>query len=117
MKTSSFFLGVVFGAAASVMMSRKRNMFVPLLSQSGAADRAKHKIMNMAATSFGGESDDLNHAKKTESAAPGKSDHTSQARSKDADLGMLKDLIRSNPEVKQDVEKILRETHAAVPGL
>lgn len=115
-KTSSFFLGVIFGAAASVMMSRKRNMFTPLLSQSGVADRAKHKIMNMAATSFGGGSDDLKHA-KTESAASGKSDHTSHASSKDADLGMLKDMIRSNPEVKHDVEKILKETHSAVPGL
>ncbi|MBY9081627.1 hypothetical protein KIH86_04535 [Paenibacillus sp. HN-1] len=116
MKTSSFFLGVMLGAAASVVMSRKRNMFTPLLSRSGAADRAKHKIMDMAATGFGNGSGNHDHA-KTDSAASGKSDHKAKESSIGADLGMLKELIRSNPDVKHDVEKILRETHAAVPGL
>jgi hypothetical protein len=30
---------------------------------------------------------------------------------------MLKDFIRTNPDVKHEVEKILKETHTSIPGL
>lgn len=116
MKTSSFFLGVILGASASAMMSRKRNMFLPFMGQSGAADKAKHKIMDMAMTSFGSTSGSQNPSGTQSSVQSGTPDK-SAVRSKEANLNMLKDFIRSNPEVKHDVERILKESHTAVPGL
>ncbi|BCG59947.1 hypothetical protein [Paenibacillus sp. URB8-2] len=116
MKTSSFLWGVMLGATTSMLMSKKRNMFIPMLGQSGAADKAKNKIMDMAMTGFGSTSASQQHS-KTESSRPEGQKAESTVRSKEANLSMLKDFIRSNPEVKRDVEQILKETHTAIPGL
>ncbi|AIQ13534.1 hypothetical protein [Paenibacillus durus] len=116
MKTSSFFFGVMLGAAASMLMSNKRNMFMPMLGQSRAAEKAKNKIINMATTGFGNTSANQQPA-KTESSGSEGHKAALPVRSKEADLSMLKDFIRSNPDVKHDVEKILKETHTAIPGL
>ncbi|QWU14660.1 hypothetical protein SAMN04487895_106191 [Paenibacillus sophorae] len=116
MKTSSFFYGVMLGAAASMFMSKKRNMFTPMLGQSGAAEKAKNKIINMATAGFGSTSANQQPS-QTESLGSEGHKGASPVRSKEANLSMLKDFIRSNPEVKHDVEKILKETHTAIPGL
>ncbi|MDT3426845.1 hypothetical protein J2Z22_002379 [Paenibacillus forsythiae] len=116
MKTSSFFFGVMLGATASMLMSKKRNMFIPLMGQSGAAEKAKNKIMDMATTGFGSTSA-IQQGAKPESSGPEGLKADTSARSKESNLSMLKDFIRSNPDVKRDVEKILKETHTAIPGL
>ncbi|GAE04642.1 hypothetical protein JCM10914_696 [Paenibacillus sp. JCM 10914] len=43
----------------------------------------------------------------------------SQASShtKAANLKQVKDFIRNNPDVKAEVEQILKETHSVIPGL
>lgn len=122
MNTSSFLCGVLMGAAASMIMSKKRSaMMSSLLHTSGtsnnAGDKAKDKIMGMAMTGFGSTAansshDDVSHAS-------GNSEHKedSPVKSKESNLKMLKDFIRSNPDVKHEVEQILKDTHTAIPGL
>lgn len=123
MNTSSFLCGVVMGAAASVYLSKKRGGMLSSLTQSGgslqgAGGKAKEKILDMAMTGFGntsasGTGDKGSHAKT--SGTEHKTEST--LKSKESNLNMLKDFIRSNPDVKHEVEQILKETHTSIPGL
>ncbi|NUU63310.1 hypothetical protein [Paenibacillus agri] len=126
MNTSSFLCGVLLGAAASMIISKKRSALMSSLGQSGAnghgaGDRAKEKLFGMAMTGFGNTSasgdQDQGHEPDSKS---GKGEHKkseSPVQSKESNLKMLKEFISSNPDVKQEVEKILKDTHSAIPGL
>ncbi|CAM4486579.1 hypothetical protein [Paenibacillus typhae] len=126
MNTSSFLCGVVLGAAASMIMSRKRGAMMSSLMQSGgqlqgAGEKARDKIVGMALTGFGSTAADGSHDKadKTEhktSSQAGHKDDTS-LKSRESNLNMLKDFIRTNPDVKHEVEQILKDTHTVIPGL
>lgn len=123
MNTSSFLCGVVLGAAVSTMMSKKRGALMSgLLQQNGsmrgAGDKAKDKIMEMAMTSFGSTASGGKHdsgAHSSHSSGEHKGESNTQYR--ETNLKMLKDFIRSNPDVKHEVEQILKDAHTAVPGL
>ena len=131
MNTSSFFCGVLMGVAASMIMSKKRNAVMSSLGQSGgsmsgAADKAKEKIIGMATTGFGNTAASSSNASSNTSSNAqsngsnsGTSEHKmeSPVKSKESNLKLLKDFIRNNPEVKSEVEQILKETHTAIPGL
>lgn len=127
MNTSSFLCGVLMGAAASMIMSKKRNSLMSSLGQSGgsmsgAADKAKEKIIGMATTGFGNTAvSSSNSSSNTQSngSNSGTSEHKTESpvKSKESNLKLLKDFIRNNPEVKSEVEQILKETHTAIPGL
>jgi len=131
MNTSSFLCGVLMGAAASMIMSKKRNALMSSLGQSGgsmsgAADKAKEKIIGMATTGFGNTAASSSNASSNTSSNAqsngsnsGTSEHKTEspAKSKESNLKLLKDFIRNNPEVKSEVEQILKETHTAIPGL
>lgn len=122
MNTSSFLCGVLLGAAASMIISKKRNALMYSLGQNegsgrGAGDRAKDKILGMAMTGFGtGDSKEHGHEHDVKK---GTAEHNSEStvKSKESNLNMLKAFIRSNPDVKHEVEKILKDTHSAIPGL
>ncbi|MFF2908082.1 hypothetical protein [Paenibacillus sp. NPDC057934] len=124
MNTSSFLCGVLLGAAASMIISKKRSALMSSLVQSGAnghgaGDRAKEKLFGMAMTGFGNTSasGDQGHEQDSKS---GKGEHKkseSPVQSKESNLKMLKEFISSNPDVKHEVEKILKDTHSAIPGL
>ncbi|MEK3716108.1 hypothetical protein MKX42_13020 [Paenibacillus sp. FSL R7-0204] len=123
MNTSSFLCGVLIGAAASMIMSKKRSaMMSALLHSNGssynAGDKAKDKIMGMAMTGFGSTAAGSSH-EHSGSHVSGGGDHKedSPLKSKESNLNMLKDFIRSNPDVKHEVEQILKDTHTAIPGL
>ncbi|KTD87146.1 hypothetical protein [Paenibacillus etheri] len=123
MNTSSFLCGVLMGAAASMIMSKKRNSLMSSLGQSGgsmsgAADKAKEKIIGMATTGFGNTAASSSNA-QSNGANSGTSEHKTESpvKSKESNLKLLKDFIRNNPEVKSEVEQILKETHTAIPGL
>ncbi|MRN53409.1 hypothetical protein [Paenibacillus monticola] len=126
MNTSSFFCGVLMGAAASMIMSKKRHALMSSLSHSsgymnGSADKAKDKILGMAMTGFGNTAASASHSQgegKHDSKS-GNAEHKaeSSAKSKESNMKMLKDFIRNNPDVKHEVEQILKETHTAIPGL
>lgn len=125
MNTSSFLCGVVMGAAASMMMSKKRGALMSSLGQAngsmmqGAGEKAKDKILDMAMTGFGSTSAGGSSKDHTTHASTAVSGHKpeSSVQSKESNLKMLKDFIRSNPDVKHEVEQILKETHTSIPGL
>lgn len=123
MKTSSFLCGVLMGAAASMIMSKKRNLLMSSLGQSGgsmsgSADKAKEKIISMATAGFGSTAASTNNT-QSKASNGGSAEHKTESpeKAKESNLKMLKDFIRSNPDVKSEVEQILKETHTAIPGL
>jgi gas vesicle protein len=123
MNTSSFLCGVLIGAAASMIMSKKRSSLLSSLGQSGgslggATDKATEKIISMATTGFGNTSasgKDTHSKESSSGASAHKAD--SSGKSKESNLNLLKDFIRSNPDVKSEVEQILKESHTVIPGL
>lgn len=124
MNTSSFFCGVLMGAAASMMMSRKRGSMMSSLvssngSMQGAGEKAKDKIIGMAMTGFGSTASNGSHEQSSHASGSGLNNHKSDSglKSKEENLKLLKDFIRSNPEVKHEVEQILKETHTSISGL
>jgi hypothetical protein len=121
-KTSSFFLGIVLGAVASSLISRNRNMLGFSMNMDGKkgenlVQKARTKMMDAA---FPGMGDialnkhdthkDHDHRSQTD-----KTVHTAQ--NKEENMKLIKDFISSSPDVKREVEQILKETHTAVPGL
>lgn len=120
MNTSSFFCGVLIGAAVSTMMSRKRSgggMMSSLISNNGPMGKAADKVMDMASTGFGNSTKSGSGASQGSSASQHTKQGESPVRSKESNLKMLKEFIRTNPDVKHEVEAILKETHTAIPGL
>jgi hypothetical protein len=140
MRSSTFLCGVIVGVAASMYMSKKNKPMMSNFGQSkgnmnmggtlgNAADKAKDKIMDMAMTSFGGGSDsssassngsssgNTSGSSSSQSSSNSRDTYDAPIKSKEENLRMLKDFIRSNPEVKREVEQILKETHTTIPGL
>ncbi|MDQ0492042.1 MULTISPECIES: hypothetical protein [Paenibacillus] len=122
MKTSSFFLGIVLGAVASTLISRNRNMLGLSMDMDGKkggnlVQKARTKMMDAAFPGMGdiklNKQDthkDHDHRSKTDNNV-----HTLQ--NKEENMKLIKDFISSSPDVKREVEQILKETHTAVPGL
>ncbi|MDO7905099.1 hypothetical protein Q5741_01565 [Paenibacillus sp. JX-17] len=123
MKTSSFFLGLVVGAAAQTMMQRRNFSLFSSGSKGGNSvgqmvNQAKNTVMDAAFPGMGSMTDKLkdgeNNSRQHNAA---QIDHKSTIRDKEANFRMLKDFIRTNPDVKKEVEAILKDTHTAIPGL
>ncbi|WP_410514782.1 hypothetical protein PaeBR_10595 [Paenibacillus sp. BR2-3] len=122
MKSSKFMFGVMVGVAASMYMSKKRKSMMSSFGQSngsmgGAADKAKDKIMGMAMTGFGSTSANNAAGSTTQGSNQTTQKNGAPIQSKEENLKMMKDFIRSNPDVKHEVEHILKETHTTIPGL
>ncbi|KAF6575166.1 hypothetical protein ACYCS5_00690 [Paenibacillus sp. SEL3] len=125
MKTSSFFLGIVLGAVASSMISRNRNMLGLSMDIGGKkggnlVQQARTKMMDAAFPGMGeitlNKEDthkDQDHHSQTDKTAYNA--HT--AKNKEENMKLIKDFISTSPDVKREVEQILKETHTAVPGL
>lgn len=125
MKTSSFFLGIVLGAVASSMISRNRNMLGLSMDMGGKkggnlVEKARTKMMDAAFPGMGeitlNKQDthkDQDHHSQTDKTAHNA--HT--AKNKEENMKLIKDFISTSPDVKREVEQILKETHTAVPGL
>lgn len=122
MKTSSFLYGVILGAVASRMIARKGGM--PFSSMMKDVDLGR--FAGTALSKIQGNSG--RNAGMPESVFPSSSRHdsarsdaaaggTASAHSKAANLKQVKEFIRSNPDVKHEVEQILKETHTVIPGL
>lgn len=84
----------------------------------GAGDKAKDKIVNMAMTGFGSTASEAGHNHGSH-ASHSNDEHKGESavKSKESNLKMLKDFISSNPDVKHEVEQILKDTHTVIPGL
>ncbi|WP_336077036.1 hypothetical protein [Paenibacillus sp. 203] len=125
MKTSSFFLGIVLGAVASSLISRNRNMLGLSMDMGGKksgnlVQKARTKMMDAAFPGMGeitlNKEDthkDQDHHSLTDKTAHNA--HT--AKNKEENMKLIKDFISTSPDVKREVEQILKETHTAVPGL
>ncbi|MFB5675533.1 hypothetical protein ACE3NQ_02150 [Paenibacillus terreus] len=122
MKTSSFFLGVLLGAAATSLISRNGGSAMLGMNRNGGnagrmMEKARNRLMDAAFPGMGGsdlgasltkpEKQDGDKAKKT----------TFSSSEKAENIKMLKEFIRNSPDVKREVEQILKETHTAVPGI
>lgn len=129
MKTSSFFMGVVLGAVASSVVQR-RNMS----NLNHMMHKARTKLVDAALPGMAGL-ENLNLG-KDKSPARDKNHHehtvaheherheahtshskTSQPLDKETNLRLIKEFIRSTPDVKKEVEMILKETNTAIPGI
>ncbi|MGE7826591.1 hypothetical protein [Paenibacillus sp. MDMC362] len=124
MKTSSFLYGVIIGAVACRMISRNNSRFFSSMMKDANlgrfADTAMSKIQGTKSQHYSGSSQ--------ESVSPSSGRHDSthsngtagvqtSTHSKAANLKQVKDFIRNNPDVKNEVEQILKETHTVIPGL
>lgn len=123
MKTSSFLYGVIIGAVASRMISRKNGMFFSSMMKDANLGRFANTAMSKIQ---GNKSQFSGSGRESVSPSSGRHDSThsngtagvqASTHSKAANLKQVKDFIRNNPDVKTEVEQILKETHTVIPGL
>ncbi|HEY2492870.1 MAG TPA: hypothetical protein VGI33_08165 [Paenibacillus sp.] len=113
MNTSSFLTGILIGAAATSMISKNKGNG-PV---SQMADKAKDKVMDFATMGMINNGSDLNSVFNHNAAQGSSSSSMSPTYSKESNMSMVKDFIRSNPDVKVEVDMILKETNTVIPGL
>lgn len=102
MNTSAFIGGILIGAAATTLLSRNRgrNMITSVMG-----GNAKDKMMDMANIGIGSSHRHDAHGSHNDSYSKGSS------------VTQIKDFIRTNPDVKREVDMILKETNTVIPGL
>ncbi|CAI6060732.1 hypothetical protein PAECIP112173_01774 [Paenibacillus sp. JJ-100] len=116
MKASSFFWGIVVGVAASSWLAKGKLPMLSSNSSRNVVDQAKHKMMEMTfpgMDSFSGKADHQSEHQQ----AVSKVSKPISPKEKEENMNMLKDFIRSNPDVKHEVEQILTQTNTTIPGL
>ncbi|MHA0855484.1 hypothetical protein [Paenibacillus sp. CMAA1364] len=119
MKISSLLTGIVIGAAATNMLTKNS----PNGSMGQMADMAKEKMMDftMMGMNMGGDRDSerptasSNHTTAYQTADT--SGVQAQTYSKESNMKMIKDFIKENPDVKNEVDMILKETNTIIPGI
>ncbi|MBY0115993.1 hypothetical protein MKY92_19140 [Paenibacillus sp. FSL R5-0623] len=117
MKTSSFFWGIVIGVAASSWLSKGRLPMMSSGSSRNMMDQAKHKMMEMTFPGMDGFTSKQNQHGESHKNPAAKTARAITPQEKEANMSMLKDFIRTNPDVKHEVEQILSQTNTTVPGL
>lgn len=139
MRTSSFIYGAIVGIAVYRMFSSKGIMSFSSMVKgadighlaSTAKDMMKDYKGSSSNSNRSSQSYSTNQGNKSqESVRPSSSgaaisnhsngnQHGEQtsSNSKAANLKQLKEFIRTNPDIKQEVEQILKETHTVIPGL
>ncbi|MEC0124302.1 hypothetical protein [Paenibacillus pabuli] len=118
MKASSFFWGIVVGVAASTWLSKGKMPMLSSGSSRSMMNQAKHKMMEMTFPGMDGFSSKPNeHGNESHKNSLKKTTRTVTPQEKEENMNMLKDFIRTNPDVKHEVEQILTQTNTTVPGL
>lgn len=123
MKTSSFLCGVILGAVASRVISRKNNMSISSMMKNTNlghfADTAISKIQGTKSQYSGSSQESMSQSSGQHdiNRTTGVSGVQTTTQTKSANLKQVKDFIRNNPDVKSEVEQILKETHTVIPGL
>ncbi|WP_136606214.1 hypothetical protein [Paenibacillus dokdonensis] len=97
MNTSSFISGVLIGAAATAIMSKNKGSITSAITQNAG------KMMDMSSLGMN-------------SSASHSSQHV-QMHSKDESMKQINDFINSNPDVKREVDMIMKETNTVIPGM
>lgn len=128
MKTSSFLWGVALGCVASRMMSRRGislTSMMKTMNLGSFANTAMDKVQGMNSnssrsskmSSSSGLSSNQTAGLSSNQTAGHSHESQKSNHSKTSDLSQIKEFIRKNPDVKHEVEQILKETGTAVPGL
>ncbi|WP_138492982.1 hypothetical protein [Paenibacillus pinistramenti] len=111
MKTSSFLLGVALGAAGVVWASRKRKGLMSAASNAGSMINFANLAKNKSNGTFSGS--DTNHSSSDNRILNAEQ----RAQMKESNLRTIKDFIKGNPDVKREVDLIMKETNTIIPGL
>ncbi|WP_410768333.1 hypothetical protein [Fontibacillus sp. BL9] len=119
MKSSSFLCGVLFGAAAAVWASRRKSSMMSMMGGAGSllkipgvnSDQTKNKPSQAAS------GQDKSGAAATAQVHPSPVSSSTSSHSKEYNLKQITDFIKGNPDVRREVDAILKETHTAIPGL
>ncbi|GIO30840.1 MULTISPECIES: hypothetical protein [Paenibacillus] len=97
MNTSSFISGVLIGAAATALVSRGKGTLTSAIAHNAG------KMMDIGSIgSIAGN----NHASQY-----------SDIHSKGESMKQINAFINSNPDVKREVDAILKETNTVIPGM
>lgn len=111
MNSSSFLCGVLIGATAAVYIAKKRSgssadNYESLVKWTGLSNQQNNqsKSNNTQSSSSNGSA-----------TSSGSSDQSGQ--SKASNLKLLTDFIKGNPDVRKEVDLILKETNTVIPGL
>lgn len=123
MKSSSFLCGVLLGAGAAVWASRRKSA-LGLTSLLSRADTALKFTEQPGKKENGSHCSSHNHSqnnhKGPESSAqeyPSSVSTSATNHTKEFNLKQITDFIKSNAEVRKEVESILKETNTVIPGL
>ncbi|WP_334071610.1 MULTISPECIES: hypothetical protein [Paenibacillus] len=120
MKSSTFLFGVILGAVATGLASRRKGGWMSMLSEAGSMiklpamnDGKQHDKSSHAASNSGSEK---NGADPTAQVFPSSVSSTNSGHSKEYSLKQISDFIKGDADVRREVEAILKETRTAVPG-
>ncbi|MCM3126531.1 MULTISPECIES: hypothetical protein [unclassified Paenibacillus] len=119
MRTSSFLLGITLGAVASSLLAR--NVHMPTSKDARRMlNNTKEKMMDM---SFPGMGSMLSKAGIDSHVIDAKNSHSTvvkkqvSPKEREENMNLIKSFIRSNPDVKNEVEQVLKESHTVIPGM
>ncbi len=100
MNTSSFISGVLIGAAATAIMSKNKGSITSAITQNAG------KMMDIGSIGSSGSGSSGGHGS-----------HYAHSHNKDESMKQINDFISSNPDVKREVDMIMKETNTTIPGL
>ncbi|MCJ8011113.1 hypothetical protein MUG84_05055 [Paenibacillus sp. KQZ6P-2] len=103
MNTSSFISGVLIGACATAIMSKNKGSLTSAITQSAG------KMMDIGASTMVASSSGSNSYSSN-------SNQYAQTHSKEDSMKHIHDFINSNPDVKREVDMIMKETNTTIPG-
>lgn len=105
MNTSSFISGVLLGAAATAIMSKNKGSITSAITHNAG------KMMDIGSIGSIGSASSGSHSSQTYAQT-----HV-QSHNKDDSMKQIHDFINSNPDVKREVDMIMKETNTVIPGL
>lgn len=109
MNTSSFISGVLLGAAATAIMSKNKGSITSAITHNAG------KMMDIGSIGSIGSASSGSHSSQPY-AQPYAQSHA-QSHNKDDSMKQIHDFINSNPDVKREVDMIMKETNTVIPGL
>lgn len=118
MKSSSFLCGVFLGAVGAMIVKRNRGLL-----SAGKEAGMMWNWSNMKSGSHCNTHDKEHHTTrhsddKIESkVSPTSGSIHNESHMKESNLKQLTNFIKSNPDVRKEVESILKETNTVIPGL
>ncbi|WP_223066607.1 hypothetical protein [Paenibacillus caui] len=114
MRSATFLFGVFLGAVGAMWASNRKSGWISAANQAGSL----MKFTNLSKNKSNGTiSIPTSGALKTEGSSATAVNPVQKAVSKESNMKMIKDFIKGNPDVRREVEQILKETHTVIPGL